>query len=1068
MIKVYRGGKLECILIKRDFTEVPIVRTSLNKESTISFSVDRDSEKAKYLTSDSKLEADGKFYTLRGEGAIERDFKEYREIKIRANERYKDLEDVFPFPFISNDPNTKKPADFATIIVGGGTDLSGGRFEVGTAGHALFAVLNKTGWNVGEVDVSGIRDLEVEKKSVLGLIQEIQNIWGGYLVFDSREKLVSLRDENKWRNYSGFTINENKYALVTKNIVGKVYNRVFPFGKDWLDIAKVNGGQKFIDTASPFLSEIHTTTVVNNGIAEQDELLKWGREQGKLLARERYNYTADIVDLRYLEGYESEKFELGDIINIHPKGDDVAKVRVLSVERELMLPFKVKLELGEPMDRLEDVLKASIDQTRENSIVINGGKIDGRFILNSSIIADKIDDAALEASKFNLKQIILTGEIWTDDKANKAVSWNSHKLYYNGKTYNIPSGRTTRKYVVWRHGANKYETLTENEFQNNPLGDNDFVVLVNNDGVHDVAWFSRPARQFIGSTFIADAAINDAKIAWLSAVKITTGLLKSANGDTWIDMDTGDFSFKNGKLRWDSEKSELVIGDFDSMLGDIKTEINDVKNDFGVKLGDLKTSTDNAIKDMETTTTSLIEGVKEENKTAIDGVREENKQAIDDVLKSFNDLEGKSAEIDGKIVDLNQLIEAVKTSGASDLASLKEALEGQIKTVDGKILSQAEIEKLFGELFGKEKEDIQKSITESEGALRAEYEKIASKLGTDIQGLEAKINESAKNMVEIAKKNNKVWWVIKKSELLPNGVKGKIWADITPDKPNISDHYGDFAVVEEGTATDTYQTGTVESYRNVYVYVRRSGGKGAWLPFAESAFVLEDKDYNGVKISTAKGIQIFASNGVLSSELNKDHLRFYGVGSGLDESYTSSTPFTNVSNDGLQFVGAYGTGRYPKDAYYYYFDAEKSIPAEDIRKNTFKDIFEIQDRMTVPIALPERFKNYNADNIKAFLTISSMYADIFDARNSPYTHENYDDVKLISYLPANLVISANVDRITNTAVYAYAFSCRDESTYTVEERPRRPEISDIFVRDNGINKFYRVDLVSFLLSVLVF
>ena len=151
MIKVYRGGKLECILIKRDFTEVPIVRTSLNKESTISFSVDRDSEKAKYLTSDSKLEADGKFYTLRGEGAIERDFKEYREIKIRANERYKDLEDVFPFPFISNDPNTKKPADFATIIVGGGTDLSGGRFEVGTAGHALFAVLNKTGWNVGEV-----------------------------------------------------------------------------------------------------------------------------------------------------------------------------------------------------------------------------------------------------------------------------------------------------------------------------------------------------------------------------------------------------------------------------------------------------------------------------------------------------------------------------------------------------------------------------------------------------------------------------------------------------------------------------------------------------------------------------------------------------------------------------------------------------------------------------------------------------------------------------------------------------------------------------------------------------
>ena len=77
---------------------------------------------------------------------------------------------------------------------------------------------------------------------------------------------------------------------------------------------------------------------------------------------------------------------------------------------------------------------------------------------------------------------------------------------------------------------------TESEFANINLADDEFVIAVNNNGIHDVAWYSRIARQFIGSVFIADAAIKtahiadaaitNAKIGEISANKITSGLLR--------------------------------------------------------------------------------------------------------------------------------------------------------------------------------------------------------------------------------------------------------------------------------------------------------------------------------------------------------------------------------------------------------------------------------------------------------------------------------------------------------------------------------------------------------------
>lgn len=516
----------------------------LNGESALEFKLPATSEKIQEITPECTIWVNGKVYSLLREDAIDIVRDEHGKLwfQVQADERWTDLDFQYPEPYITNDPSTPEPADLAVIIVGGGSDLSGGRFQVGTAGHALYAVLKGSDWSVGTVDVQGIRDLEMEKVSRLELIKAIQEKWGGYLVFDSVNKVVHLRDNGKWQNYTGFQI---RYAKNLKHITRTQSNRIitklYPFGHDDLDIAAVNGGKKYITNFS-YTSRECIGIYRNPDIYDQQELLEKATAELELMCRPRYLYRVKIADLRTLPEYNHEDFSVGDYADvidpdISPNG---SRVRILRHRYNVFQPWDCELELGDPQERFVEQLKASfktsgfIQKTFDSK-----GKISGYNLVDASVIRQKIANAAIDASKFDTKQVILTDDVWTDNSPSSGyVSWNSHRLFFAGKEYPISAGYTNKKYIVWRKSvnANAYVAYTESEFANISLADDEFVIAVNNNGKHDVAWYSRIARQFIGSVFIADAAIKsahiadaaitNAKIGEISANKITSGLLR--------------------------------------------------------------------------------------------------------------------------------------------------------------------------------------------------------------------------------------------------------------------------------------------------------------------------------------------------------------------------------------------------------------------------------------------------------------------------------------------------------------------------------------------------------------
>ena len=147
--------------------------------------------------------------------------------------------------------------------------------------------------------------------------------------------------------------------------------------------------------------------------------------------------------------------------------------------------------------------------------------------LSMSIAATDIDDFAITASKTFTKIPILESDSWTNNSPSAGyVAWNEHTLYYNGVAYTIASGNTDKKYIYWLNGLSLYSSSDTNPV----LTDSDFVIAVNIDGTHDLAW-NAIANQVIGSAYIENASITNAKIIDLAAEKIVASELSAISAN---------------------------------------------------------------------------------------------------------------------------------------------------------------------------------------------------------------------------------------------------------------------------------------------------------------------------------------------------------------------------------------------------------------------------------------------------------------------------------------------------------------------------------------------------------
>jgi hypothetical protein len=139
------------------------------------------------------------------------------------------------------------------------------------------------------------------------------------------------------------------------------------------------------------------------------------------------------------------------------------------------------------------------------------------------IVGGDLTDASVTIQKIKAKRIEVQGDTWNDNTpGGGSVSWSAMTIAYDGTTTAVSSGNTANKWIYWTAGSGALSTSAS--FPS--LADNQFLVAVNNAGIHDLVWNANGiATQVIDTALIGDAVIGTAQIQNLAVTNGKIGNL---------------------------------------------------------------------------------------------------------------------------------------------------------------------------------------------------------------------------------------------------------------------------------------------------------------------------------------------------------------------------------------------------------------------------------------------------------------------------------------------------------------------------------------------------------------
>jgi len=346
-----------------DFVKDCYINNRLNEECTLEFLLPLTSNKWQELNAECRIIADDREFIILKPDCIETQRDDQGRLwgKVMAVESWALLNKEYVT--VSNDPMMEEVPEFAVVIVSGGPSTGG--YPQGSAGSALTYLLQESEWELDTCDVVGTYDLETEKESLLANIKEVQRLWGGYLVWDSINKKLSLRSETTWQDYSGFQVRYAKNLKhITKTTNYDLVTRLYPFGENELDISSVNDGVKYVENFS-YTDKIYVGVYQDQSIYDPQSLKDKAIEVLEKLSRPRYTYHVRIADLRTLPEYSHEDFKIGDLVDvIDEELETNVRARIERYKYNVFMPWQCELDIGEPEERLAARLADTLNVAR--------------------------------------------------------------------------------------------------------------------------------------------------------------------------------------------------------------------------------------------------------------------------------------------------------------------------------------------------------------------------------------------------------------------------------------------------------------------------------------------------------------------------------------------------------------------------------------------------------------------------------------------------------------------------------------------------------------------------------
>jgi phage minor structural protein len=252
----------------------------------------------------------------------------------------------------------------------------------------LIYILRDTEWDVGIISeelLDIVRDFKVNSNmNVLECLKSVVDFWGGELEFDFINYRVNFLNQVGGDPGVGILAGKNMKEITLESDSTDVITRLYPYGKDGLSIAEVNGGVPFVEDYT-YYSKVKVGIITDERFTNAEDLKDKAIELLTEVSKESYLYTIKASDLSFLGDWSHEVFKLGDYVKVFDKdlGIDI-KTRILKMDYNVSYPEDNILELSAKTPSLEDLLSDIVvgEDTEEIlNVTIDDDAITGNFEL---------------------------------------------------------------------------------------------------------------------------------------------------------------------------------------------------------------------------------------------------------------------------------------------------------------------------------------------------------------------------------------------------------------------------------------------------------------------------------------------------------------------------------------------------------------------------------------------------------------------------------------------------------------------------------------------------------------
>lgn len=511
-----------------------------------------------------------------------------------------------------------------------------------------------TGWTVGHCDVTKRRTVRKAMCSSWDIIQDARKVYRCDITFDTLNKKVHIY--NKLGEDKGvyFTDELNLRRLEIQRDSYNFCTRIIPIGKDGMTIKDVNNGKEYVENHQ-YSNKIITKYWEDNRYTVPENLRDDAQSKVDEMSKPYISYKADVIDLASISNeYNVLDYNLGDTITLMNKRFKVKeKQRIVKIVEWLYEPERNTVEIANRTASFEDIQR-NFEETSDmvDSVTTSDGMIDESKVNFNPIrqefehvIAQKADIVDLNAANARIGNLEATKANITDLDAINARIDNLYAEDLSAINADI---------INLQARVGEIDTILAMEV---------FAELIEVGEIR------------AGSGIIADGAIGDAQISYLTAGKIASGT---------IDTSLVTVAGADGKLNITGNRLQ-VIND-----GKERVALGDVNRDgtvYGLRVrgedGETVLFDERGI-----TREGITEGSIDDSKVGDDANIQGHKLDINSVIREVNEegtetIKGTRVQVGDRTLDVElSTLESNITENATEINHQR----GLIQALDDKIL----------------------------------------------------------------------------------------------------------------------------------------------------------------------------------------------------------------------------------------------------------------------------------------------------------------------------------------------------------------------------------------------